>query len=494
MAKDYEDDGKIQEALEGYLDAQMAEYEYIHHKAAKPPTPPPGQEFSCDDMEFMEFSRENNATDRTVYRKNSNAGSVFSEKENATDRTFSGKNSNSDRAFSGKESATDRTSSRKENAADRERSGKNSMKRETHERNHADREKYRKTSQDRETPPKKEGSFLENIPFIGTGQKSGRRLGTKRVRRSSLWKKALLGLFLLLLLVGGLWYVLVGAAYDKMRYEEIPALSREKLTAEGVTNILLIGNDSRLSGEDGRSDAMILLSISSPAKKIYMTSLLRDIYVQIPGYGGNRLNAAYAFGGPKLLMDTLEENFGIPINRYVLVNFQAFAGLVDAVGGVDLELTNDEVQLVNGYLDEYNMLEGRAPEADYLDATLSGRIHLNGPQALAYSRNRYIGTDFERTARQRNVLSAVIKKLPKAMATNSGGVIRGLFPNLTTNLTKTEFYRLSLDALKVVSYDLAQITIPLDGTYDNQSIDGMAVLGVDFGSNIAFIRENIYKK
>ena len=261
---------------------------------------------------------------------------------------------------------------------------------------------------------------------------------------------------------------------------------------EGVTNILLIGNDSRENGEDGRSDAMILLSISNKTKKIYMTSLLRDMYVDIPGHKGNRLNAAYSYGGAELLMETIEQNFDIHISRYVLVNFEAFANLVDAVGGVDLELTSKEVEYVNGYLVEYNILLGRPEGTDYFEDTSGGMVHLNGPQALAYCRNRYIGTDFGRTERQRKVLAEVIHKLPQGMLTNPQELIDGLMPNLTTNLTQTECYRLSLMAPKAVTYDIIQNSIPLEGTYKDATIRKMAVLEVDFEANKKFLQENLY--
>ena len=255
---------------------------------------------------------------------------------------------------------------------------------------------------------------------------------------------------------------------------------------------VLIGNDSRENGEDGRSDAMILLSISNKTKKIYMTSLLRDMYVDIPGHKGNRLNAAYSYGGAELLMETIEQNFDIHISRYVLVNFEAFANLVDAVGGVDLELTSKEVEYVNGYLVEYNILLGRPEGTDYFEDTSGGMVHLNGPQALAYCRNRYIGTDFGRTERQRKVLAEVIHKLPQGMLTNPQELIDGLMPNLTTNLTQTECYRLSLMAPKAVTYDIIQNSIPLEGTYKDATIRKMAVLEVDFEANKKFLQENLY--
>lgn len=285
---------------------------------------------------------------------------------------------------------------------------------------------------------------------------------------------------------------IVGSVYKKMEYKEAEGYTSEPMKEDGVINVLLIGNDSRLAGDDGRSDAMILVSISNQTKTITMTSFLRDMYVEIPGHDGNRLNAAYAYGGAELLMETIELNFGIPVHRYALVNFQAFANLVDAVGGIDLDLTNDEVKWINAYLMEYNQLEGKDLAADFLDPSLSGNLHLNGPQALAFTRNRYIGTDFGRTERQRKVLSAVIKKLPGAVVTNGGELADGLFPNLTTNLREGECFNLSLNAWKFLSYEMVQQCVPLEGTYSNADIRGMAVLQVDFDANRQFLKSTLY--
>ena len=289
-------------------------------------------------------------------------------------------------------------------------------------------------------------------------------------------------------------FLVAGALHGKLNYNKIETVTREPFKDAGVKNILLIGNDSRSADESGRSDAMILVSISSKTNSIHLTSLLRDIYVDIPGHDGNRLNAAYAYGGPELLMETLEENFDIEVNRYMLVNFQAFANLVDAVGGVDLELSNEEVQYVNGYLVEYNQLEGRPEGTDYLDTSLSGTIHLNGPQALAYCRNRYIGSDFARTERQRKVVTAAVKNAPLALITNGGDLIGGVMSNITTNLTKTELSGLMMQAPSMLTYDMVSGSIPLEGTYSNANIRGMAVLEVDFEANKQYIQEEIYGK
>ncbi len=318
--------------------------------------------------------------------------------------------------------------------------------------------------------------------------------GSKKKKRRKKFRllKVLLILAAIIGLLAFALYQLVGSVYGKMNYEEISGISAQPMEEEGVVNILLIGNDSRKNGTDGRSDAMILLSVSSKTKTIYMTSLLRDIYVEIPGREGNRLNAAYSFGGPELLMETIEQNFDISVNRYVSVNFEAFANLIDAVGGVDLELGREEIEYVNGYLVEYNMLTGREQGTDNMDPDAAGMVHLNGPQALAYCRNRYIGTDFGRTERQRKVLEAAAGKLPSALLNDYQGLMEGILPNLTTNLTQNECFSLSLMAGKLLTYDIVSDSIPQPGTYSNATIRKMAVLEVDFEANKRFLKEKIY--
>lgn len=307
-------------------------------------------------------------------------------------------------------------------------------------------------------------------------------------------KRLLISALVILAVVLGGWYFLLGKLYAEMTYEEAERFSDKPWKEDGVINILLIGNDSRENVEGSRSDAMILLTISSKTKTIQMTSLLRDIYVDIPGHEGNRLNAAYAFGGPELLLETINENFNLSVNRYMLVDFVAFANLVDGVGGVDLSLTGPELEYVNAYLVEYNMINGRPEGTDYMDTSAEGQVHLNGPQALAYSRNRYIGMDFGRTERQRKVLSEVIKKAPGALLKNPVKLVDGLLPNLTTNLTKDECFQLSLQAGSFVLWELEQGSVPIEGTYQPANVRGMSVLEVDFEKNREYLHEIMYGK
>lgn len=362
--------------------------------------------------------------------------------------------------------------------------GKTNVRRESAQSNTQQRNKQ-KAAQKKEQSEKQQETKMQNVKKRNTKKQN------KKKKKNKLGKVIIAVIIVFLLGCIGL-YMIVGNMYRKMEYKEAESFTTQAMKEDGVINILLIGNDSRLDGDDGRSDAMILVSISDKTKTITMTSLLRDMYVEIPGHDGNRLNAAYSYGGPDLLMQTIEQNFDIPVHRYALVNFHAFANLVDAVGGVDLELTNDEVQYVNGYLMEYNQLENRDLATDFLDPSLSGMIHLNGPQALAYSRNRYIGTDFGRTERQRKVLSAVIQKLPGSVLTNGGELANGLFPNLTTNLKQNECYNLSLNAWKFLSYDMVQQCVPVEGTYSDATIREMAVLQVDFDANKQFLKSTLY--
>ena len=326
---------------------------------------------------------------------------------------------------------------RKRQAARRETTRKTSENRNSGDRSNSNADRRRQAASDRPRRSRREDyadeyeDYEDHREKNRSGRKAGKReeidtktdkksrkgnkkeAGSGRKKKKSGFKRFLIAVALILVFLAAGLYVLVGKVYAEMNYEEIESVASSPMKEEGVTNILLIGNDSRENGEDGRSDAMILLSISNKTKKIYMTSLLRDMYVEIPGHKDNRLNAAYSYGGAELLMETIEQNFDIHISRYVLVNFEAFANLVDAVGGVDLELTGKEVEYVNGYLVEYNILLGRPEGTDYFDDLSGGMVHLNGPQALAYCRNRYIGTDFGRTERQRKVLTEVIHKLPK---------------------------------------------------------------------------------
>lgn len=257
----------------------------------------------------------------------------------------------------------------------------------------------------------------------------------------------------------------------------IPQQTEESLT-DTVDNllqpdihILLIGQD-RLPGEDrARSDCMILCDFSPEEDTITMTSFLRDLYVQIPGYGANRLNAAYALGGMELLEQTLEENFGVSIDGCLEVDFQGFPQLVDLLGGVQAQLRQDEAQALNSSLG---------------CALAEGPQTLTGQQALAYARLRKLDADgdFSRTKRQRKLLTSLLEGCRDQDSLSLLSLLEKALPLLTTDLTGPQLLKTGIALLPMLP-DAQVLTrhIPADGTYQAQTIDGMSVLVPDLQAN-----------
>lgn len=232
-----------------------------------------------------------------------------------------------------------------------------------------------------------------------------------------------------------------------------------------ILNIMLFGADQY--GDAGLSDTMILLSIDNRHEKIKMTSFLRDTYISIPGYYATKLNAAYALGGAELSIATIESNYGVQIDRYAIVNFETFKEIVDIMGGVDVELTQEEIWYINDQIAQNGQTE-------YLPYdTEPGIVHLNGQQSLWYARNRggyvngteYGGSDWDRVERQRKFLNAVIDELKSSSLTEIVQIVNAVGPSITTNLKNSEITTLVAGALTYLSYDIEQLSVPTDGTW-----------------------------
>lgn len=243
--------------------------------------------------------------------------------------------------------------------------------------------------------------------------------------------------------------------------------------SERIFRVILIGVDSRENNVKGRSDSMILFDINPDTKKIVMTSLLRDIYVSIPGYGENRLNAAYAFGGAKLLTKTIYGSFGIEVDKYVTINFDIVRDVVDALGGVEVKLTQEEVDYLNSSMSS----------KDRLPTNKGGKVTLNGNQALTYARIRKLDSDFGRTNRQRNVVTACIEKVKKMSISQINDMLKKFLPRVTTNLTEKDILTLLLMAVKRKDYSIESMAIPVIGTWQYATIEGKAVIQIDFAAN-----------
>lgn len=259
-----------------------------------------------------------------------------------------------------------------------------------------------------------------------------------------------------------------------------------------VRNILVIGTDGRTADDRGRSDSMILVSLNYKTNEILMTSFMRDSYVEIPDNGWNKLNAAYAFGGADLLMETIEYNFDVRIDDYVSVDFASFVSVVDAVGGIDIQVSDDEAEAINIILiSEVNELMGDDRNADLLDG--GGMLHLNGKQALSYSRIRYVGNnDFERTERQRRVMSLIFAKLKSFKPSIFKNLASDVIPDVTTNMTSMKMYLLSLRLPFLAGYETKQLQIPAEGTYYGADVDVGNVLEIDRKKNQDIIDEEVF--
>ena len=266
---------------------------------------------------------------------------------------------------------------------------------------------------------------------------------------------------------------------------------------KNVTNILLVGTDGRTRGnKQTRSDAMIVISINRNTKKVIMTSFMRDIYVAIPNKedNHNRLNTAFAQGGPDLLFKTLKKNFGIKIEKYVHIDFYNFMDLVDAVGGVDLVVDQGELNVINlYYLPQLNTALGLPTNTDFIYGS-PGLVHMNGKQALAYTRVRYVGQgDFERTERQRRVLTQIMDKAKTLSVSEMNRLLDVVLPLISTNLTQGEVMSLIVNSPEYLSYDLESYRIPIDHSYSYVNLEsGAAVLGVNFRMNKNFWEKTVY--
>lgn len=241
---------------------------------------------------------------------------------------------------------------------------------------------------------------------------------------------------------------------------EAPTEPTEPKKNENMVNIMLVGQDYWGSGSRSRSDSMILCSINKETHTLTMTSLQRDMYVQIPGYEDNRINAAFAFGGIELFEETLMKNFGIKVDGIVVVNFTSFVTLVDKLGGVKIALT--------------------PKEADYLGLQV-GTQRLDGEQALAYSRIRKIDTDFHRTNRQRTVITSLLNQYKNISLTKMHSLLETCLKLVSTNMTEKEIVQYAVDLYPLLS-DLTIVSdsIPSRDNYVSAYIKGRYVLLPDF--------------
>ena len=232
------------------------------------------------------------------------------------------------------------------------------------------------------------------------------------------------------------------------------AINSDLPHTDKVQNIALFGLDSRQDNESGRSDAIIILSIDRVNSKIKLTSIARDSLVKIDGHGESKITHAFGWGGAKLAVKTLNQNFGMNITDYAYVNFFEFTKLIDSLGGVMIDVDAAELDIMNNYYGP----ELRALGFDYQNAT-TGFVRLSGVQALAYSRNRYTGSDIDRGNRQKEVLEAMFAEVKDTSLTKFPALISQVLEMVHTTLTNSEMLSIAQWAL-MSSPSFDQFSIP----------------------------------
>lgn len=271
----------------------------------------------------------------------------------------------------------------------------------------------------------------------------------------------------------------------KSDLDSVDVRDYDLISSDKVVNILLIGTDKRsYSTEDGRSDSTMIATIDGKHKRLKVTSLMRDMYVSIPGHEDNRFNAAYSFGGVTLLYQTIAQNFGIKLDGYVQVDFVAFKGVINQIGGVKVDLTEWEC----------NFLKNKYPDYGRAQKLKAGTNRLNGWLALAYSRIRYDENgDFGRTQRQRNIIQGAFKKIKSMPMSKIQKLMKNISEYITTDLTNKEILSYISNVLFMGTLDIDQFRLPVDGNYTDETIRGMEVLVLDLPVNKQALSEFIFE-
>ena len=326
-----------------------------------------------------------------------------------------------------------------------------------------------------------------------------KRLLKKRRRRRILFG---IEIVILLILIAG---VFIYAKLGKMNFTSLDfskigvnsGVSNNKVM-KGYTTIGLVGLDNRSTKlKSGNSDTMIIASINNDTKKVKLVSVYRDTYLRIgedsEGNGQySKANAAYAKGGAEQFLNMLNTNLDLNVTDFVSVDFQAVAEAVELLGGIDVELKEEEVVHLNNYCVETSKVTGM----DYTPLEKKeGTHHLNGVQTVAYARIRYTaGNDFRRAARQREVIYKIVEKAKKSDIATLSKILDKVFPNIYTSFTKAEILQMGMSML---SYDIEDQTgFPFDHLYGQRVKDAMGgkdvVLPVTLESNVIKLHEFLY--
>lgn len=314
-------------------------------------------------------------------------------------------------------------------------------------------------------------------------------------KKFSTGKKILLGVvsfICLLVLVGGIVIANLSSKINTVEIDRsfVTDTGKEPVKEEkDLITVALLGSD--YSGvEIGASDATMILSIDTKKNNIKLLSLMRDMYLDLPGGGKQNLNYTMVDGGPELLLKTINYNFNLQVDKFVHVSLHTLPMIIDKLGGVELDITNEELNFINSYINNIDNENGTSTEPLYG----AGRQLLNGTQAAAYCRIRYTeGRDYKRTERQRDVLSAIFDKFKNISITEIPGLIDDLLPLVSTNMTTSEMLSIATKALGAGVSNIEQGRFPLDEHHYAEWTD-MYHMIVDIDATTEEIHKFIYSK
>lgn len=291
----------------------------------------------------------------------------------------------------------------------------------------------------------------------------------------SIFKKFLIFIIIIIILIPlsilGYFHSKLNKIYDPSSVTK--ALKETNYQSEkGITNILLVGTDARNTQEKSRSDAMMILTVDNKHKSLKLTSLARDTYVKIPGHGQEKLTHAYAYGGFDLLLETIESNFKLDIQNYVIVNFFSFISIIDTLDGVVIDVKANEIQELNRYIPECYSFDQSVTKGSMKNIEYSGNQKLNGYQALAYSRIRYNDSALERDNRQRIILENTLKKIRRLPVSKYPSLIDSVTPYVKTNMNPSTILSIGNSILSIGDFNIKTLEFPMQeystgGIYGN---------------------------
>ena len=277
-------------------------------------------------------------------------------------------------------------------------------------------------------------------------------------------------------------------------------LARLQAHAQGneVVNVLLVGIDRRAKGSDdylGNSDTLLIGTLDQPNQRLKLTSLMRDLYVKIPGRGENRINSALSRGGMPLLLDTINSNFNTELAYYVMIDFYMFETAVDELGGITVELSKGEIAEANDCIAGLNKQRGASRRDGFITDRQGGTLTLTGKQALGYCRMRHFGDgDFARTSRQAKALQAILDKFMAAGPIKQSSLLYQLLPMVETNLSPTQIASLATKVLAVAKQkEIMHYRLPVEGEYAARRVRGMYVLVPDISANAQNLHWFLYE-